>query len=382
MDPRLNDSERAVRDAARAAAAKALPPPLATAIDESLQPPGDVLAGLAGPHGLGRCVAADHGGGDGGILELALVIEEIGRASASLASVATGHMVAGLVIAAAADDDLAASRLRGLAEGRTLAALGLDGAGSILDDPDAGATLEAGGDAGRLAGRIGAVAGATLADVFLVPARAAEGGPVAAWAVVERGQEGVAVGREVAKLGLNGSGLAAIALHDIGLAPAAILATGDRAAAIFAQALDWSRIAYAAACVGIAAAALDAATRRVLEAGGELADSQSIQWMLADSATETEAARLLTWYAASRDKPGALREAAAMARLMAADAAVRSSRRAVQIFGAEGSAREAGIERLYRDAKALEVHHGSSEAQRLAVAREILPDLVDSPAGP
>ena len=97
--------------------------------------------------------------------------------------------------------------------------------------------------------------------------------------------------------------------------------------------------------------------------------------MLADMATETEAARLLTWYAASRTSPGEMREAAPMARLLAADAAVRGSRSAVQIFGPAGNERGSGIERLYRDAKAMEIYHGAVEVQRLAVAGELLPRL-------
>jgi alkylation response protein AidB-like acyl-CoA dehydrogenase len=134
--------------------------------------------------------------------------------------------------------------------------------------------------------------------------------------------------------------------------------------------------------VGIAREALDRALRYVDAAEDGLDRTQSVQWMMADTATETEAARLAGWYAASRRDRGERREATAMARLLAAEAAVGATRRAVQVMGVEGSSRAGGVERLYRDAKAMEMHHGASEAQRAVVARQLLPDLFeDEPLG-
>jgi alkylation response protein AidB-like acyl-CoA dehydrogenase len=147
-----------------------------------------------------------------------------------------------------------------------------------------------------------------------------------------------------------------------------------------AAARELARVALAALCVGIGRAALEAGTAYVTGAEGDLDRSQSVQWMLADMATETEAARLLTWYAASRTVMAELSEAAAMARLIAADSAVGASRRAVQLMGPAGNQAAAGVERLYRDAKAMEIHHGAAEAQRVAVARQLLPDLFEGGA--
>ena len=139
---------------------------------------------------------------------------------------------------------------------------------------------------------------------------------------------------------------------------------------------DLFRIGHAGLCVGIGRAALEASIAYVSGADGALCREQPVQWMLADITTETAASRLLTWYAASRTVPGEMREVAAMARLLAADGAVRASRSAVQIFGVSGNERGSGIERLYRDAKAMELHHGAVEVQQLAVAGELLPGLV------
>jgi len=147
---------------------------------------------------------------------------------------------------------------------------------------------------------------------------------------------------------------------------------------VIKQLSDQASLGYAAVAVGIAQASIDAALEFLATSGEDLKRSQSIQWMLADSATETDAARLMTWYAASRAETGERTESAAMARLLACNAAVASSRRAVQILGQGGGLRTAGVERLYRDAKMIEIHDGSSEMQRHAAARKLLPDLFDS----
>ena len=240
-----------------------------------------------------------------------------------------------------------------------------------MNDPAATATLHADGKEQVLEGTVSGVFGATIADVFLVATTTGAADSGVELFLVESASEGVTIGAEEAKLGLNGSGVSDLGLTSVGVQPVQRIDGSD---AVLAGGLDIARLGLAALCVGIAQAALDLATRRIT-ASGDLGDSQSVQWMIADSATEGEAARLTTWYASTRSGDE-LTEAAAMARLLAADAAVKSTRRTLQVYGSAGSARVAGVERLYRDAKAMEVHQGSSEAQRLAIARQLLPDLV------
>ncbi len=371
MDPRVNDAETALRALVRSAAAAAAA--AAGDIDRGATTAADAVGSLAAGGVLGVCSPEAHGGSGGGAVELALACEEIGAASASVGVVVVGHLVAGSLIDALGGDSQKQEWLPALATGATLAALAIDGGGSLLDAPGAGvsATLEA--DGLRLEGTARAVAGSTLADLLVVPVQV---GDTLMVAVVGARSDGITIGPEAAKLGLNGAGLAAIEFNSARVPATSTLSAGDVALAL-AVAADGARIGHAAVSVGIGRAALDVSTAHVTASEDGLDREQSVQWMLADMAPETEAARLLTWYAASRTSPGELREAAAMARLLAADAAVRASRSAVQIFGTAGNERGAGVERLYRDAKAMEIHHGAAESQRLAVARQLLPDLFE-----
>jgi len=374
MDPRLNDSEEELQAKAREAA-RAVKEAAAT-IDVDDSTPRELLAGLGEAGVLGTCVSEAYGGGEEGRVGVALVCEELGAASAGVAALVVAHFMASSMLEALADESLKQEVLPGLGAGAKIAAVALDGGVSLLDDPAVTVVAKEDGDAIVLQGTARAVAAATAADIIVVPATTAGGGLQVA--AVDAGAPGLSVDAVTGMMGLNGSATGAVDLAD---AAARSMAAGDADAAL-AGARDLARIGHAALCVGIGRAALEASTAYVVGSEAGLDRAQSVQWMLADMATETEAARLLTWYAASRTDAGELREAAAMARVVAADAAVGASRRAVQIFGAAGNQRSSGVERLYRDAKAMEVHHGALESQRRAVARELLPDLFeDAPAG-
>lgn len=364
MNPRLNETERALRTRAREAAA-----PLAQAaatIDADDALPRDLLAGL----GQAGIYGASLRGRGSGRLGAALVCEELGAASAGAAAVAAAHLAA-LALAEAVEAEPAQHLLEALESGAKMATVVLDGAVSLLDDPAISIKAARDGDHLRLDGAAGAVTGAITADVLIVPATDDDGEVVVG--VVEAGADGVSVGAAGRKLGLNGSGIADVSFDG---AEAQRLDVGD-AVAVLAAVQDLARIGHAALCVGVGRAALEVARDFVLASDAGLDRSQSVQWMLADMATDTEAARLLTWYAASRSSADELREAAAMARLVAADAAVGAGRKAVEIHGPTGNRSSSGVERLYRDAKALEVHHGAVEAQQRAVARQLLPDLFE-----
>jgi len=376
MDPRLNDAETDLRDRIREAATVVAA--AASDIDRGGATAVDAVGSLAAAGALGVCSPEASGGTGGGLVELALAGEEIGAASASVGVIVVGHLVAGSLIDVLGSDAQKQEWLPAVAAGTTLVALATDSGGSLLDAPGVGATATPEGDGLRLDGTARAVAGATLADLLVVPVQAADTVMVA---VVDAHGDGVTVGAEAAKLGLNGAGLATVEFSGVRVPPTSVLTSADVVVAL-AAAADGARIGNAAVSVGIGRAALDVATAYVIASEDGLDREQSVQWMLADMATETDAARLLTWYAASRTSAAELREAAPMARLLAADAAVRASRSAVQIFGTMGNERGAGIERLYRDAKAMEIHHGASESQRLAVARELLPDLFEDAGSP
>lgn len=369
MDPRLNAAEEELRGQAREAAEAVKV--AAPAIDEEDATPGDLLTALGEAGVLGACLPEEFGGAGGGRIEVALVCEELGAASAGTAAIVVEHLMAGFLIESVGNEDDKRDLLPAVAAGTKIATVALDGGVSLLEDPAVGVSATSAADEFGLDGTAHAVAGAGCADLLVVPAAVDDGVVIG---TVEAGAPGLTIGAKERKLGLNGSAMASVELSGV---LARRLGAGDAGAAL-AAARDLARIGHAALCVGIGRAALEASTAYVVGSDAGLDRAQSVQWMLADMATETEAARLLTWYAASRSSAGELREAAAMARLVAADAAVAASRRAVQILGPEGNRRCAGVERLYRDAKAMEVHRGASESQRRVVARELLPDLFEA----
>lgn len=385
MDPRLSDSEARLRDEVRHIADGTVLP-AAASLDAHRRLPPELLETLAEAGVAGFGLPEEHGGRGGGLLEIALLLEELGRASASLAAALVGHLaVVGRGLARHGSDTQRRHHLPAMIRGERWAAFAA-AAATLLEDPGAGVEAESEGDDVVLSGELPLVGGATVAGLFLVVGRlqgADEGGGEVALYLVDREAAGLVVDEEPRKLGLNGSGAATVRFDGVRVKPDSRLAAADRGSEILEELLDAARLAYAAVAVGVAQAALDAALERVLAGGeeGRLAESQAVQWMLADSATETEAARLLTWYAATQPVGPSLRGAAAMARLVASDTAVQVARRAVQVFGGAGGLQEHPVERLYRDAKVLEIHQGASEAQRLAVARQLLPELVEPASG-
>ncbi len=382
MNPRLNEAEALLQEKARRICEESVRPEAATA-DAELRFPAVSMQALADGELLGVCLPEEFGGTGGTLTDLVLVLEEVGRASASLGAVIVHHVgIVGRTLVAHGSDAQKERILPELIAGKRIACLATvtDGATVARFRAGVGATDESGSQ--KLGGELTMVTGAAVASLFLVPTvsydpegEAVPGGGVF---LVERDSDGLSVGEEERKLGLNGSGTANVALAGVQVGEAQRLPGAICGPGVIKQLSDQASLGYAAVAVGIAQASIDAALEFLATSGEDLKRSQSIQWMLADSATETDAARLMTWYAASRAGTGERTESAAMARLLACNAAVASSRRAVQILGQGGGLRTAGVERLYRDAKMIEIHDGSSEMQRHAAARKLLPDLFDS----
>lgn len=373
MDPRLDSDQEALRQQAREAARDHLAPRAAALDAEAVYPAAELLA-LGGAGLLRACVQPPRTSAGEDLVGLVLVLEELGRASAGAAAAVAVHTgIVARTVAERGDDEQRAQWLEDLLEGRRPGAL-VAASKSLLDDPGPGVVVTGSGDTVTLSGEVEEVPGASGAELFLVPATTETEDLVALY-VLEHEAAGVSVDDTGPRLGLNGAGTGRVRVDGAPVSATQRLGPTGSQEDVLGLLLDLGRLAHAAVAVGIAEAAVDACLARVGEASPDVARSQSVQWMLADSATETEAARLLSWYAADRRRPDERREAAAMARLLAVEAAVASSRRAVQMYGSRGSRRELGVERLYRDAKAMEVHAGASEAQRAAIARCLLPDL-------
>jgi alkylation response protein AidB-like acyl-CoA dehydrogenase len=197
--------------------------------------------------------------------------------------------------------------------------------------------------------------------------------------VVERDTPGFRVGSHERKMGIRSSPAAELVLDAARVPAANRLGEEGEGLKVALASLGAGRISIAAACVGLARAALEHAGRYALERrqfGRPIAEHQAIEVLLADMATAVEGARLLTWRAARlRDAGAPIAEASSMAKMHASDVAMRVATDAVQIYGGAGYSRDNPVERLMRDAKGAQIYEGTNQIHRLIVARGLLASL-------
>ena len=366
----LTDEQREVRELARRFADAEIAP-RAAEWDREHRFPADVFARLGELGLMGVCVPAEHGGAGADFLAYALVLEELSRADAGVGVTVAVHTGAGtLPILAHGNADQAARLVPALAQGHELAAFALTEAEAGSD----AAALRTRADAeGRITGAKQWITNGSHAHTFLVFARDPDE-RISAY-VVRRGADGFRPTREEDKLGLNSSSTADLAFDGT---PGERLGEPGAGMRIALSTLDGGRIGIAAQATGIAQAALDVASAYARERrafGGPIARLGAIQQKLADMQTEVEAARALTWRAARLKAAGRPHTVeGAQAKLFASRVARHWTGEAIQVLGGYGYTKEFPAERYYRDAKVTEIYEGTSEIQRLVIARALLGD--------
>jgi alkylation response protein AidB-like acyl-CoA dehydrogenase len=233
-------------------------------------------------------------------------------------------------------------------------------------------------DAYVLTGSKAFITNATVAGTAVVMARtdAAAGGRGISAFILERGMPGFRPGQRYRKLGLHASDTAELILEGVRVPKANLLGTRDGGFRESKRVLEGGRIAMAAMAVGLAQGALDQAVKYARERhafGRPIGEFQGLQGMLADLATEVEAARLLTLRAAyGKDQGRPVMKEASMAKVFASEVGMKCATRAVQIHGGYGYTREFPVERFFRDVKLCEIGEGTSEVQRMVIARHLL----------
>ena len=194
--------------------------------------------------------------------------------------------------------------------------------------------------------------------------------------VLEKGTPGFETHKQHGKMGIRGSSTSELAFRDAAVPAANRLGEEGRGFRYAMEILDSSRIVIAAQGVGIGQAALEAATRYAQQRqsfGRPIAQHQAIQFMLADMATEVHASRVVTMHAATlKDNDLPFINEASMAKLMATESAVRVTSQAIQVYGGYGYFKDAPVERYFRDARVTTIYEGTSEVQRLLIARQLL----------
>jgi alkylation response protein AidB-like acyl-CoA dehydrogenase len=373
----LTEDQALVQKTARDFATRVIVP-RAPQLDRDEEFPKDILAELATLGLLAVNVKERWGGAEAGVVAYAHAIMEVARACASTAvAMAVTNMVAE-VIQEFGNDEQRAFHLPKIASGEHVTGAFALSEPAVGSDPARMTTTARKTDRGWvLDGQKQWITNGAYAGVMVVWARS--GGPGAkgiSCFLVGKDTPGLHIGKPEDKLGLRASNTVPLTFDGCELKPGALLGEEGMGFRIAMMALDGGRIGIASQAIGIGTAALEAATaysKDRVAFGKPIAEQQAIQWMLADSRTELDAARLLALRAAwlKQEKAPFTREAS-VAKLFASEAAVRVCNRAMQVHGGYGYIREFPVERYLRDVRVTTIYEGTSEIQRLVIARDLI----------
>jgi butyryl-CoA dehydrogenase len=378
MDFQLSDEQRMIRDAARELAEREIKP-RAGQIDETREFPWENVRRLGAMGFMGMCVDPDYGGAGLDFLSYILALEEVcaGCAATGVIMSVQNSLVCG-PLERFGTPEQKQRYLPDLASGRKIGAY-------CLTEPQAGSdaanqrTSAVAKDGHFVLNGVKMfVTNGGAADLLLVYTRtdpAAKSRGISAF-LVDAATPGVDRSHREKTMGIRGSSTMEIVFKDAAVPASNLLGELNRGYSIALSTLEGGRIGIAAQAIGIARNALAEALKYAQEReqfGKPIADFQSIQWMLADMATEVNAAQLLTYRAAVlRDRGERCAIEASIAKLYASEVAVRSADRAVQIHGGYGYIQDFPVERLYRDAKITQLYEGTSQVQRMVIAGNLL----------
>lgn len=354
--------------------------PTAAEYDQRAELNRPALKAMAPMGLLGMAVPEAYGGAELDTVSLALAIEELGAACGGTALTVAAHNGLGCAPIVLFGTPAQKERwLPGLAAGNPgLGALALTEPGAGSDLSAIQTTAHRQGGEWILHGSKAWITNAGDAAVIITLCRTSDkpGGHSLSMILVPRDAPGLHVHPHEKKMGVRASPTHAITYDDVRLPADHLL--GDEGAGLrqTLRILDGGRISIGALSLGLARAALQEAERYALERtafGKTLAEHEAIQWMIADAATQIEASRLLLWQAAwMKDQGRVFTKQAAMAKLFATEMAEEVTRNAIQILGSYGYSQEYPVERMYRDARLMTIGEGTSEVQRMVIARRVL----------
>ena len=378
MDFELTQEQRLLQQTIREFAWTRIQPG-ASERDEAGRFPRELIPEMAKLGLFGVMIPENYGGAGLDTLCLAIIIEEVARVDGSLALIVASHnsLCAGHIYAFGSEDQKK-RYLPSLAQGKRLG-------GWALTEP------EAGSDAASLkttavwqdthwilnGSKMFTTQGST-AGVYVIMASSKrdKGKDGISAFILEKGIPGLTVGKIENKLGVRASDTASLHLEDVRVPQENLLGEMNTGFAQAMQVLEGGRIGIGALAVGLARGAMEESIKYALQRrqfGKPIAEFEAIQWMLADMATEIDAARLLVYHAAMlRDQGKSYRLEGSMAKLYASEVAMRATNKAIQIHGGYGYLKDSPVERYYRDAKVCEIGEGTSEIQRLIISRELL----------
>ena len=353
--------------------------PLASELDEEERFPKETIPKLAKLGMLGIPFPKKYGGAGGDNLAYAICVEEIAKTCGTTSVIICAHTsLCSYPIYAYGTEEQKMKYLPDLLSGRKLGAFGLTepGAGTDASDQQTTAVLE--GDHYVLNGVKCFITNATEAETFVVFAMTdkSKGNHGISAFIVEKDFPGFSIGKHEKKMGIRGSATSDLIFEDCIVPKENLLGQEGKGFKIAMGTLDGGRVGVAAQALGIGEGAIDEAiayTKERVQFGKTLDKFQGLQWMVADMATQIDAARLLVRRAAFNHDVGLpFTKEAAMAKLYASEVAMDVTTKCVQIYGGYGYIREYPMERMMRDAKITEIYEGTSQVQRMVIAGQVL----------
>jgi len=380
MDFTFNEDQAAVLEAVKEFCDKDLAPK-ACETDEAGCWPAENVAKLGQLDLMGISVPEEHDGLGLDFLTWAAVGEELSRSCTTTGAVFGAHMLAVFPIMTFGTDEQKQKHLAPLARGEHIGAFGLTEPGAGSDAAAVSTKAEPDGDGYLLNGSKIFITNGGEAQIYVIiatrdPAKGVRG--LTAF-IVEKGTPGFEFGKNEKKMAFQSLPNRELIFTDCHIPKENLLGREGAGFLVAMRTLSVGRIGMAIGAVGLARAALEAAvpySRQREQFGKPISSFQGIQFMLADMATEVDAARLLTWRAAwLKDQGKPYEKEAAMAKLYASEVAMRVTTKAVQIFGGYGYTRDFPVERYMREAKLFEIVEGTSEIQRMVIANHVLREL-------
>jgi alkylation response protein AidB-like acyl-CoA dehydrogenase len=378
LDFQFNEEQEEVRRSIREFAEKELRPHVME-WDEGQHFPNEILPKLAFLGVMGVTFPAEYGGAGLGYIEYSIIIEELARVDGSISLIVAAHnsLCAGHIFIAGSEEQKR-RYLAPLARGEKLGCWSLTEPQAGSDAGGTRTTARLDGDTWVLNGSKTFTSNGSYADVCVAMAvtdKTAHKHGISAF-IIEKGTPGFRPGKKENKLGFRASDTAEVIFEDCRIPRGNCLGEPGEGFVDSLRVLDRGRISIAALAVGMAQGAYEASlnyARQRRQFGKPIAEFQAIQWKLADMATEIDAARLLTLRAAElADRNQRVTREGAMAKLYAGEVAVRVANEAVQIHGGYGFIKDYPVEKFYRDVKLCTIGEGTSEIQRLIIAREVL----------
>ncbi len=378
MDYLLNEQQVMIRDLARQIANEKIRP-IAAKHDETEEFAWEIIKVLADSDLFGIYIPEAYGGFGGGVLEMCIVAEELSKACGGIALGFAGTALGTYPILLYGNEEQKKKHLPDIAKGKKVAAFCITEAEAGSDAGSIKTSARKEGDYYILNGTKQWITNAGEAEVYTVIAMTdkSKGARGASAFIVEKGMKGVDFGQKEKKLGIRASTTREVIFTDCKVHKDNLIAKEGMGFIVAMKTFDNSRPGVAAQALGIAQGALDHAieySRKRVQFGKPISSFQAIQHMLADMATQTEAARALVYSTARMIDSGAknISKESAMSKLFASDVAMKVTVDAVQIFGGYGYMREYPIEKYMRDAKITQIYEGTNQVQRNVIAANLI----------